>query len=49
MSASQIQRASTATLLARLHTLSVSINVTDRTEAKVIRREIQVRLICGEA
>jgi hypothetical protein len=49
MSHSQIRQASIATLLARLHTLAVSSNVEDRLEARVIRREIQIRLECGDS
>jgi hypothetical protein len=48
MSHSQIRQASIASLLARLHTLSVSNNAEDRAEAADIQREIHIRLECGD-
>jgi hypothetical protein len=49
MSNAQIQQASIAALLARLHTLSISSNAEDQAEARVIQREINIRLACGDA
>jgi hypothetical protein len=48
MSEPQIRQATLATLLARLHTLSISSNPEDRAEALVIQREINIRLGCGD-
>jgi hypothetical protein len=48
MSQSQIRQASIASLLARLHTLSVSSNAEDRAEVVDIQREIHLRLGCGD-
>jgi hypothetical protein len=48
MSHTQIRQASIVSLLARLHTLSVSSNAEDRAEAVDIQREIQMRLGCGD-
>jgi hypothetical protein len=49
MSEPQIRQATLATLLARLHTLSISSNPEDRAEALAIQREINIRLGCGDA
>jgi hypothetical protein len=49
MSDSQILEASSAALLARLHTLSISSDAEDRAEAAAIQREIGQRLKWGEA
>ena len=49
MSEPQIREATLATLLARLHTLSISSNPEYRAEALAIQREINVRLGCGDA
>jgi hypothetical protein len=48
MSQSQIRQASIASLLARLHTLSVSSNAEDRAEVADIQRELHLRLECGD-
>jgi hypothetical protein len=48
MSQSQIYQASIAALLARLHTLSISSTAGDRAEAEAIKREIAIRLECGD-
>jgi hypothetical protein len=47
MSESQMERASIAALLARLHTLSISGNPEDLEESIAIRREINMRLHWG--
>jgi hypothetical protein len=44
----QIERASIAALLARLHSLSVSSAVGDRAEALAIQREIATRFEVGD-
>jgi len=49
MSDWQIKRSSIAALLARLHALSISNAVADRSEALAIQREIASRLECGDA
>jgi hypothetical protein len=49
MSDSQIRQASIATLLARVHTLSISSNDEDRAEAAAIQREISIRLVGGDS
>ena len=48
MSDWQIQSASIAALLARLHALSISSAPEDRAEAQRIEREIAIRLQCGD-
>jgi hypothetical protein len=48
MSDWQIQRASIAALLARLHALSVSSAAGDCAEALAIEREIAIRLEVGD-
>jgi hypothetical protein len=48
MSDLQIEQATIATLLARLHSLSISTNAEDQMEAWVIQRELDIRMECGQ-
>ncbi|GEM_PF-4184621 len=48
MSDWQIQSATIAALLARLHALAISNAPEDRAEARRIEREIAIRLECGD-